>query len=361
MTPRAQATGSLRREVPHRRTRRRASVWAGLALACVLAALATGEAHAQSKTGTTLGQFLLIEPSARFTALGNTGVASDPDLDAVYFNPAAAGRLEHLGLQFSHVEWFAGIRYDYVAAAIPLGKWGTGFGAVTSLNSGEIDIRTVSQPLGTGERYSVSNTALGLGWAYAVTDRFSAGVQARFLQETIWHTSASTVSFDVGTLFRMAPDGLHIGSSLTNFGTSARYSGRDLNITYDEDPSRSGDNGALPGDRSTQDYPVPVLFRVGVGYPYQVSPEVQAWVAASASHPSDNSESVSGGAELRYRNQLALRLGYQNLFQKDSEEGLTAGVGFRGRLTGFGYRFDYAWADYGRLEGVHRVTLGFTF
>ena len=323
--------------------------------------LGAGEAQAQSKTGTTIGQFLMIEPSARFTALGNAGVAADPDLDATYFNPAAAGRLERLALQFSHVDWFAGIRYDYAAMAVPLGRWGTGFGAVTSLNSGEIDVRTVSQPLGTGERYTVSDVALGLGYSYAVNERFAAGVQVRYLQETIWHTSADAVTFDIGTLYRISPFGLHLGSSLSNFGTSAGYSGRDLNITYDEDPTRYGDNGTLPGDRATQDYPVPVLFRVGVAYPYRPRPDTQVWLALSASHPSDNSESVSGGVELKYRNLVALRAGYQNLFKEDSEEGLTAGAGLIGRLPGFDYRVDYAWADYGRLEGVHRLTLGFTF
>ena len=326
-----------------------------------LLVLAADEARAQSKTGTAIGDFLLIEPSARFTALGNAGVAADPDVDAVYFNPAAAGRIERLMLQFSHVDWLAGIRYDYAAAAIPFGKWGTGFGAVTSLNSGEIDVRTVSQPLGTGERYSVSDVAIGLGYSYAVSERFAAGLQVRYLQETIWHTSASTVTFDIGSLYAVSRSGLRIGSSITNFGTSARFSGRDIGITYDEDPTRYGDNGTLPGDRSTQDYPVPVLFRVGVAYPYRLSPDVQAWTVLSASHPSDNSESLSGGAELRYRNLLALRVGYQNLFKQDSEEGLAAGAGLSGRLPGFDYRIDYAWAGFGRLGDVHRLTLGCTF
>ena len=191
----------------------------------LVSSLVVGEAAAQTKTGTTIGQFLLIEPSARFTALGNTGVAADPDLDAVYFNPAVAGRLERFALQLSHVEWLAGIRHDYVAAAFPLGRWGTGFGTVTSLGSGEIDVRTVSQPLGTGERYTVADIAIGLGYAYAVTDRFAAGLQVRYLQETVWHTSADAVTFDIGTLFRISPLGLHLGSSLSNFGTSAGFSG----------------------------------------------------------------------------------------------------------------------------------------
>lgn len=331
---------------------------AGIALACALAA---GEARGQTKTGTAIGDFLLIEPGARITALGNAGVAADPDLEAVYFNPAAAGRLDGLALQFSHVAWFADIRYDYVAAAMPLGRWGTGFATVTSLNSGEIDVRTVSAPLGTGERFSVSDVAVGLGYAYAPTLRFAAGLQARYLQETVWNSSAGAFTFDIGTLYRQSENGFHLGASITNFGTSASFSGRDLRITYDNDPTRYGDNGTLPGERFTQDYPLPVLFRVGIGQPFRPRPDLKLWLALSTAHPSDNTESMSGGFDLAYRDVVSVRAGYQNLFRQDSEEGLTAGLGLRWRTPGIHTRLDYAWADFGRLEGVHRFTLAFGF
>jgi hypothetical protein len=338
-------------------------VGAALAAAGAVAVLVAtaSPAAAQSKTGTTMGQFLLIEPSARLTALGNAGVAAGAGLDAVYYNPAVAGRIARLELQLTHIAWLADIRYDYVAAAIPLKDWGTGFATLSSLNSGEIDVRTVSQPLGTGERYTVSNVAIGLGFARAISERFSAGLQVKYFQETIWHSSAGTVAFDVGTLYRLNADGLHIGSSITHFGTSARYSGRDLRITYDGDPTRSGDNGALPGERYVQDYPVPVLFRVGVGMPFRPSPDWRVWASAEASHPNSNPESVSGGIEATYRDLVSLRAGYQNLFRQDSEEGLALGTGIRGRLESFDYRVDYAWADHGRLGNVHRLTVAMLY
>jgi len=344
------ARARSRRSVP------RATAW--IALACGLAA---GEARGQSKTGTAIGDFLMIEPGARMTAMGNAGVAAEPDLEAAYFNPAAAGRIDRVTLQFSHVDWFAGIRYDYIAAAAPLGHLGTGFATVTALNSGEIDVRTVSEPLGTGERFSVSDVAIGLGWAMSSSQRFAAGFQARYLQETVFNNSAGAFTFDIGTLYRLNPHGFHLGASITNFGTSASFSGRDLRITYDEDPTRYGDNGTLPGERFTQDYPVPVTFRVGIGQPFRPRPDLVLWTALSAAHPSDNTESMNGGVELRYRETVSLRAGYQSLFEQDSEEGLTAGAGVRWRAPGVDTRIDYAWADFGRLQGVHRFTVAFGF
>ncbi|HYM80392.1 MAG TPA: PorV/PorQ family protein [Candidatus Limnocylindria bacterium] len=330
-------------------------------MSLIVLTLAAAPAFGQSKTGTTMGQFLLIEPSARITGMGNAGVSMFEGLDAVYYNPAAIGRASRYEVMFAHSAWLADISYDYVAAAIPLGRWGNGFASVTSLNSGEIDVRTVSAPLGTGERYRVSDVALALGYGKEITDRFSAGVQVAWLQETIWNSSVSTMTIGLGTRYRISENGLHIGSSLTNFGTEGRYSGRDLRILYDNDPDRFGDNGALPGERFTDGYPVPVLFRVGVGMPFRPAQGQALSVAVDAFHPNDNTESVSAGAEWTMRDMLALRAGYQNAFQQDSEVGLTLGAGLNGRLDLYRYRFDYAWADHGRLGSTHRFAVDLAF
>ena len=132
--------------------------------------LAPPPARAQSKTGTTLGQFMLIEPSARVTGMGNAGVTLFDGLDAAWYNPAAIGR--ELGRQvvFSHGAWFADISHDYIAASLPAGRWGNLYASVTSLGSGPIDVRTVSQPLGTGESYTVSDIGIVLGCGRMITD-----------------------------------------------------------------------------------------------------------------------------------------------------------------------------------------------
>ncbi len=329
-----------------------------LLLALVVLALGAGPAHGQTKTGTTLGDFVLIEPGARTAGMGNAGVGFGEGLQTVYFNPAGAALGQGRELLVSHLEWYADIRFDYVAAGLPLGRFGNAYAAVTSLRSGDIDVRTVEQPDGTGERYSAGDLALSLGYARQISDRFSGGIQVNYLQESIWHSSADAFTLSLGTLYRVAPNGLHIGASLTNFGTSAHFTGRDLRITYDEDPTRYGDNGALPGERYTESYPLPVLFRVGLLLPVQLSPGSQLVLAADAQHPSSNTESVCGGAELRFRNGFALRAGYQDLFQQDSELGLTLGAGLGGKVSEWGYRLDYAWADHQRLGATHRFSLG---
>lgn len=332
-----------------------------LALAA-LAALLPASALAQSKVGTTFGSFLLIEPGARAAAMGNAGVALDRGASGVYYNPASIARLERPGIEFSHADWLAGIRYDYVAVGVPMGRWGNAYGAVTSLGSGDIEVRTVQQPLGTGQLYSVNDIALGLGYGLTVSDRFAVGGQLTWLQETVWNTSASTATISVGTLYRMSERGLAIGASLSNFGTDAGFDGRDLRIFYDQDPDANGDNGSLPGAAFTDRFAVPVMFRVGVGYPLRFSPRWHGALALDAFHPSDNTESVSAGAELAYRELFAVRAGWQNAFLEDAELGLTLGLGIQGDLDdALDYRLDYAWADHGRLGAAHRFSLGIGF
>ena len=156
-----------------------AVAWAWLCLAAT--------AHAQSKVGTTFGAFTLIEPDARFAALGMAGSAGAEGLSGAWFNPGAVALIDKHAVEFVHADWLAGIRYDWIAYAHPF-PIGAVYATFTSLNSGDITVRTVAQPLGTGELYSVSDMALGVGFAHKFSLRFAAAAQVNYLQETIFHS-----------------------------------------------------------------------------------------------------------------------------------------------------------------------------
>jgi long-subunit fatty acid transport protein len=332
---------------------------------CIFVALAVlllGTAlFGQTKTGTSTGQFLLIEPSARIAGMGNAGVTGAGDVEAAYYNPAAIALLGGNAVQFTHSAWIADITYDYAAVGVPLGNAGTFFANVTELNSGEIDVRTVQQPLGTGEHYTVTDLAFGIGYARKISDRFSVGMQLTYLQETIWHSSLNAYAMNVGTLYRISENGLALGASISNFGTRAKYDGYDLRVLYDQNPSAFGDNGTLPAALVTDDYPLPILFRVGLGMPVEISDKTRLRLSVDAYHPNDNNESVSMGAEWEYNDIFFVRAGYQNLFLQDSEVGLTLGTGLRYDIDDYTIDFDYAWSNEGRLPDSHRFTLGFSF
>jgi hypothetical protein len=317
-------------------------------------------AISQTNTGTTVGQFLLIEPSARLASVGNIGVASFEDVSSIYFNPASADMLLNSSAVFSHINWLADIKYEWALAAVKIKKIGTIFLNLSYLNSGEIDVRTVEKPLGTGERYTVTNMALGLGYGLKLTDRFALGLQVNYIQETIWHSSLWAVGVNFGIIYQVYND-LFLGASISNFGTRGRYDGWDLRIRYDADPRKYGDNSNLPAQLYTEKFPLPVLFRVGFNYKFPLSSKVILRTLFEAHHPSDNTESVSFGEEIGFFDAFFVRIGYQKLFQKDSEVGLTAGIGLKYPLAGYVLNLDYGWADHGRLGATQRFSIGVEF
>ncbi len=326
------------------------------ALCCVLFA---GMAFGQSKTGTIIGQFLKIEPSARIAAIGNAGAALYGDASGIFYNPASLGRIGGADVEFSYNKWLADITYNYVAATYNAGSIGTFALIGTSLNSGEMDVRTVEQPLGTGERFTVNDIAIGIGYGLMLTDRVSIGIQVNYVSEAIWHSSLATFGINFGVQYQLLDEKFTIGASVANFGGRASYEGRDLYLNYDFDPKKFGDNDQLPAMLRTDGYSLPTIFRAGASYVFDFDTDYQLLVSADAIHPNDNSESIAVGGELTLFNLLALRGGYRNLFLTNAEGGATFGAGIH-FIMGGGYdvRFDYAFADHGLLEQAHRITVG---
>jgi hypothetical protein len=328
----------------------------------LLVIIFAGLMSAQNKTGTTIGQFLKIEPSSRIVGLGNAGVSLSGEISNIFYNPASLGRLTNTDVQFTFNKWLADISYNYAAAGFNIEGVGSFALVGTLLNSGEMDVRTVEKPLGTGERFSVNNLALGLGYGMMLTDRVSVGLQINYINETIWHSSLSTFGLNFGVQYQVEKDGLTIGASVSNFGTSSAYEGRDLYLAYDFDPNKYGDNNNLPADLRTDYFNLPTLFRAGLSYTFNFSEDFDILVAADAVHPNDNAQYANLGSEFKILQMVFLRIGYRGLFMPDAIGGFVVGAGVSKDIDGLSnIRFDYAFADYGRLNGTHRVTVSVGF
>ena len=332
-----------------------------LAMSIIAVMLLNIPIAAQSKVGTTIGQFLKIDPSAKISGMGNAGTATFGEASSIYYNPASMGRLNQIDAQFTYSDWLAGITYNYAALGIKVENIGTFSLQAISLNSGDIAVRTVAQPLGTGEYYNVQDFALGIGYGLMLTDRVSVGFMVNYLSETIWHNSLTNFDFNLGVQYQIAVDGPTIGASLLNFGPRASYSGRDLYVDYNENPAIHGQNDQLPAELRTDDFPMPTLFRIGLSYPYKFDDDNSILVVVDALHPNDNNESMNVGAEVTLMKNFSIRGGYRNLFLVDSEGGLELGAGINYDFSGYAFRFDYSWADYGLLLKVDRFTVSVGF
>ena len=116
--------------------------------------------------------------------------------------------LNGVDIQFTYNEWLADIKYNYATAAVNLGSLGTLALQVTSLNSGDIEITTVTQEKGSGLYYEVSNLSLGLAYGILLTDRVSAGIAFNFIQETIYNTSLTNAALNFGVQYQTTIEGL---------------------------------------------------------------------------------------------------------------------------------------------------------
>ena len=145
-------------------------------LVCLTLCLAgnAGSALAQSRTGTTAATFLTLGAGARGQALGHAYTAMASGADALFWNPAGAARgysgLDRGGVMLSHARWFADIDFNAAAVVIPAGGTRVLGLSVAAVNYGDMKVRTVALPEGTGETFGATDFSLGLTYAPTADD-----------------------------------------------------------------------------------------------------------------------------------------------------------------------------------------------
>lgn len=316
-----------------------------------------------SKVGTTAATFLEIGVGPS-NGMGGAFVSIANDATALYWNVAGIANFQNNEVTISHINWIASTSLDFAGLAIPLGDFGTIGASLTSLTMGDEKVRTVDMPEGTGEYYSSSDIAIGVSYSRSLTERFSIGITGKYIQETIWHMSSNAVAFDFGTLFKTdLIGGLTIGASLSNFGTKMKLSGIDTRTYYSVAPNQLGTNSQIPYVIDLNSWDLPLLFRIGLSTNVINNDNFRWTIAADALHPNDNYESMNVGSELAYDDFLYARIGYQSLFLKDGEGGLTFGFGVTSKMlfSNNPIRFDYAYRNFGRLENVNIFSVGIQF
>jgi hypothetical protein len=320
-----------------------------------------------SKVGTTAGTFLEIGAGAAANGMGAAFVSRANDASSLYWNVAGSANLNQNELIAIHTNWIADISFDYAGLVLALGNFGNLGFSFTSLSMPDDKVRTVEQPEGTGEYFSAGDIAVGISYAINLSDRFSVGMTAKYIQETIWHMSASAMAIDIGTIFRTDLfGGMVIGASISNFGTPMKLSGIDTRTYASVDASQLGTNSQIPYVIDVDSWNLPLLFRIGVSTNAIKTDDCRWTVAVDALHPNDNYESLNLGTEFSYKESLFLRGGYQSLYltdNKDAEGGLTFGVGISSKILFSSdlVKFDYAYRDFGRLNGVHFFSVDIKF
>ena len=326
--------------------------------------------------GTTSAEFLLLGAGARGTALGSSFAAIATDVSALYYNPAGVAMLDRPGLMIGTYDYVADTRYSWGGVAFPFsgGARTIGF-QLGTFGFKDQPIYTEDQPNGTGGTYSVNQTFVGATFAQNFSDRFSAGITAKYVDDRLGTVSGSAFAVDFGTNFHASLNNHPVKFSfvLANLGSNLTYTGTGLEGSVARDPLPGEDPvPTLPQQANllTKDFPLPTTFRVGLAYDVLTSDNNRLTVLGDFNQPNNNtpgfvvgsewSSSRLGGSDFGF----ALRGSYSYtgansvdpvssttaLSDEENLQGLAFGGGLQyGRGSGFALGLDYAYKYLGIL------------
>lgn len=334
----------------------------------------TSFAREVQKVGTASLTTLKISTSVRAIGMGDAYVATADDIGSIFWNPAGLIHVTGNSAAFTQINMPAEVQFNTAAFAKNMGRSGV-FGVhLLAMNTGDMAVRTISHPNGTGENFIAYDVIGGVSWAQRLTDRFIFGANIRIAVSGLEDETFTGALADIGTLYETDLRTLKLGFSVQNFGPDVKYSGN-----YYDYLDQGRRNRANPQEASFNSAPPPTIYRIGVSanffeFTKLTRPtDMDGTIAFEMSHPNDNRERLNLGAEFWYRGMIAVRGGYKikvsNSFGYD-EERFSGGFGLKIPIADQKVAMlDYAYLGFGKIaeagdgfmESPHRFSLGINF
>ena len=316
---------------------------------------------AVDKTGTMAAKFLSTNIGSRAVGMGGAFTAVANDGSSMYWNPAGIGFNGLSRFYVNHSNWIADIAFDYFSVSFPIGKNRVLGLNITSVTMGDMEVTRYGNE-DTGETFSASDHAFGITYALNLTDRFSIGLNGKFIQEKIANNHANGIALDLGTLFK-TPYGFRLGTSISNFGPKMRMTGDDLLVAVDIDETIYGNNESITGYLSTDEFDLPLVLRVGISNDLLIGKMTRVTWALDSNSPNDNKSHVNAGVEIGLMNDLLiLRSGVNSLFLDDRESEISYGLGIRSPiLKNQKLYINYCFEILRHLGDTHQISLEISY
>jgi len=277
-------------------------------------------------SGNTGLAFLKLGVTSRAISLGEAVVSSTNDASATHYNPAAMFNGSKTSLVFMHNEQVLGVRTEFLAGSFKFSKVALGF-SVNNTSVDDIQIREIPGEQ-TGQ-FTAQNLALGLSLGYKVNEMLSLGLTGKFLFEKIYVDNASGIALDLGGLY--TKENLSIGAAISNLGSMSQLRNESTKLPA---------SIRLGGSYS--------IILVGITSKLLIGVDGYKVLSGGKFH-------ANTGAELQYKDFLALRVGYQSGYENKS---ITTGIGLKYKAI----NLDYAFVPYKySLGSSHTITLGTNF
>lgn len=324
---------------------------AGIGIATIILLLSRS-ADAFDKVGTTAAQFLQIGVGARLTGMGGAGVALVDGPEALYWNPGRIPLQRTLALNVHYSNWIADLKHQFIGITVPVGYSGSLGASVISLGGDEFEQTTLTFQEGNGVMVEYRDLALGASYGQSLSDHFSVGGSVKYIYQKLFHETASTFAFDIGTSLKTDLPGLTIGMAMTNLGGEMKLSGRDL-LTSGPDETAT--------EYQMSSWPLPLTFQVGLGWKiwgadeaFRKNKDHDFIVAFDGRHINESMTTWRIGWEYDFRQILFLRMG--RIFDHPTEK-WSFGAGLGIPLASWRLQADFAYADLGDLQAVQRISL----
>jgi hypothetical protein len=334
--------------------------------------------------GTTSAEFLLFGAGARGTALGDAFAAVATDISSLYYNPGGAALISGPGASVSTYDYVADTRYSWGGIALPFSGGSRTFGLqIGTFGFDNQPVYTVDQPEGTGGVYSVSQTFAGATFAQNFSDRFAAGITAKFVFDQLGEVNGTAFAVDFGTTFHamLSDHPIRLGFVVANLGTDLKYSGDALDVNIDRNPAdpTAEDPPQLPqpAELKTKGFALPTVFKVALAYDLLTGDQSRLTVLGDFNQANNNRAGFAGGGEWALNKLggsnfgVALRGSYTYqpannitvdqtqtaLSDEENLQGLAFGGGLNYTTENLNLGFDYAYKYLGILGATNFFTL----
>jgi hypothetical protein len=282
--------------------------------------------------------FLRNDVGARAAGLNGSFVSMTNDPNSLFYNPAALATITQPKGSAGFLKHLLDVNGGHISYAHSLEGIGTIGGGIIFLDYGSFTETDESMNvLGT---FGARDLAFVVGLGRSIDEVTSVGVNAKLIYSSIANTSSFAVALDAGVLYQIPAENITIGASVLTLGTQVN--------AYQQTKE------SLPLDVkigiTKRPEHLPVLLNLNF---HKLNESQDDFLQRFSS--------FSFGAEFLMSESVRLRVGYNNEQRKELKLGTSAGlagISLGGGILFGEYVLDYAFNSYGKIGGLHRISLG---